>query len=75
MQLEHAAYAQIPIGNIESDYAVYIADVMLSRLLIRGNQLLWVSDTSKPDLGGSEEDDNSFGMFILPVTCHMSLTE
>ncbi|KYQ91238.1 putative DNA polymerase epsilon subunit A [Tieghemostelium lacteum] len=53
-------YANIPIGNIPSDSATFISDVLYSRALQDQNQILWQSDSNYPDLGGSEEDDAKF---------------
>lgn len=61
LQLEFARFSQIPIGNLENDYPIFVSDVLYARILKKNKHLLWISDTSRPDLGGSEEDDNSFG--------------
>jgi DNA polymerase epsilon subunit 1 len=58
--LERARYSQVPIGNLETDHPVFFSDIMYSRLLKKSNNLLWISETTLPDLGGSEEDDKSF---------------
>jgi len=64
-QIEFAAYAGIPIGNVIGDYPMLIADLMYSRSLRSQNMLLWNSRTTQPDLGGTEEDDNFFAAVTL----------
>eukprot|EP00698_Gefionella_okellyi_P023680 TRINITY_DN8155_c0_g1_i1.p1 TRINITY_DN8155_c0_g1~~TRINITY_DN8155_c0_g1_i1.p1 ORF type:complete len:2256 (+),score=530.17 TRINITY_DN8155_c0_g1_i1:623-6769(+) len=58
--LDLARFANIPIGNLTSDHAMFIIDVLMARNLHANNHLLWISNTGRPDLGGAEEDDNSF---------------
>ena len=50
-------YSGIPIGNLSSDTAIQIIDVLYSRSLQNSNHLLWYSNTSLPDLGGNEDSD------------------
>lgn len=50
-----AAYAQVPLCNLDDDRALFISDVMYARLLKQKNHVLWYSDDTKPDLGGNEE--------------------
>jgi DNA polymerase epsilon subunit 1 len=56
-QLEQARYAHVPVGNIPSDTAMFVADVFYSRHLIRHNHITWATPTDQPDLGGHEHDD------------------
>ncbi|KAJ3109502.1 DNA polymerase epsilon catalytic subunit [Phlyctochytrium planicorne] len=50
-------YGNIPLGNLESDYPVFLADVFFSRRLLKNDFILWYSEDKKPDLGGREEDE------------------
>ncbi|KAI8906413.1 hypothetical protein EDD86DRAFT_210666 [Gorgonomyces haynaldii] len=59
-RIELARYSNVPVCNIESDYPLFLSDIFLSRKLSKGKMLLWCSSSSKPDLGGSEIDDNRF---------------
>eukprot|EP00002_Diphylleia_rotans_P041170 TRINITY_DN9949_c0_g1_i1.p1 TRINITY_DN9949_c0_g1~~TRINITY_DN9949_c0_g1_i1.p1 ORF type:complete len:2242 (+),score=458.11 TRINITY_DN9949_c0_g1_i1:64-6789(+) len=52
-----ASYAHIPIGNLDHDYPIAVADYFFARQLRRNNHLLWISNLHKPDLGGLENDD------------------
>lgn len=56
--LEYARYAKVPLGNFEPDMHVHAIDMLFGRKLTRQNHLLWASPSTKPDLGGSENDDN-----------------
>ncbi|KAJ3212107.1 DNA polymerase epsilon catalytic subunit [Dinochytrium kinnereticum] len=51
-------YGSIPLGNIESDYPIFLADVFYARRLVRNDFVLWYNDDRKPDLGGREQDEN-----------------
>ncbi|KAN0014469.1 hypothetical protein ACTFIU_000787 [Dictyostelium citrinum] len=53
-------YANIPIGNIPTDNASFMCDILYARSLVEQKHLLWMSDSNFPDLGGSEEDDAKF---------------
>jgi DNA polymerase epsilon subunit 1 len=55
--IQYSRYAKTPIGNIEPDFTVYLYDLIYARLLKSDNQLLWISESSRPDLGGMEGDD------------------
>ncbi|KAG0251624.1 DNA polymerase epsilon catalytic subunit [Actinomortierella ambigua] len=61
-QLALARYADIPFCNIEQDSPMFITDVLLARRLQRHDMLLWWSPSSKPDLGGREDDDHLSGV-------------
>eukprot|EP00039_Didymoeca_costata_P008145 m.108515 g.108515 ORF g.108515 m.108515 type:complete len:2231 (-) comp13968_c0_seq1:73-6765(-) len=58
IQLQVSRYCNVPVGNLHHDRSVFVSDVMFSRALKKQNHLLWVSSSSRPDLGGREEDDN-----------------
>ncbi|KAF9543309.1 DNA polymerase epsilon catalytic subunit [Mortierella hygrophila] len=60
-QIAMARYADVPLCNIEQDSPIFVTDVMLARRLQRHDMLLWWSPSSKPDLGGREEDENLSG--------------
>lgn len=60
-QIAMARYADVPLCNIEQDSPIFVTDVMLARRLQRHDMLLWWSPSSKPDLGGREDDENLSG--------------
>ncbi|RXK36753.1 DNA polymerase epsilon catalytic subunit A [Tremella mesenterica] len=68
-QIQVAAHYDVPLGNLSSDPAVFLADIEFARRLKQQDMILWWSPTSRPDLGGSEEDANSPEELISP---HMS---
>eukprot|EP01104_Vermistella_antarctica_P000854 TRINITY_DN1094_c0_g1_i4.p1 TRINITY_DN1094_c0_g1~~TRINITY_DN1094_c0_g1_i4.p1 ORF type:complete len:1939 (-),score=642.87 TRINITY_DN1094_c0_g1_i4:40-5856(-) len=73
--VDFAKFAQVPIGNLDSDYVLDVIDVFFSRALTESGHLLWVSDSGRPDLGLSEDDDNSFDDELVPPSivqpgCH-----
>lgn len=51
-------YFHIPIGNLPEDISTFGSDLFFARHLQRHSHLLWLSPTSRPDLGGKEADDN-----------------
>ncbi|XP_040949366.1 DNA polymerase epsilon catalytic subunit A isoform X2 [Gossypium hirsutum] len=53
-------YAHVPLGNFQSDWLLYTADVFYSRALRDQQQVLWISDDGVPDLGGIGEEDTCF---------------
>ncbi|KAH0625488.1 hypothetical protein JD844_015027, partial [Phrynosoma platyrhinos] len=55
-------YYHIPIGNLPDDVSTFGTDLFFSRHLHRHNHLLWLSPTSRPDLGGKEADDSRLVM-------------
>ncbi|KAJ3022675.1 UNVERIFIED_CONTAM: DNA polymerase epsilon catalytic subunit [Siphonaria sp. JEL0065] len=57
-RIELSRYADIPIGNIENDYPLFLSDVFFARRLHKADMVLWYSPSDKPDLGGREQDDN-----------------
>ncbi|KAH7103004.1 DUF1744-domain-containing protein [Auriculariales sp. MPI-PUGE-AT-0066] len=54
--IEHAAYYNVPIGNVEGDRALFFADIEFARRLVKEDMVLWWSSGSRPDLGGIEDD-------------------
>ncbi|KAI8443886.1 DNA polymerase epsilon subunit 1, partial [Phakopsora pachyrhizi] len=48
----------VPIANFERDAATFLMDLELSKRLIHSDHVLWWSSSSKPDLGGKENDAN-----------------
>ena len=58
-QCRLARYANLPLGNLETDFVTQAADYLWARNLHAKDMLLWVSATGKPDLGGKEQDDHS----------------
>ncbi|XP_024876270.1 DNA polymerase epsilon catalytic subunit A [Temnothorax curvispinosus] len=55
---EQCRFFHAPIGNVPADPTLFGADLFYARHLHRNNFVLWCSPTEKPDLGGSENDDN-----------------
>lgn len=55
-------YADIPLCNIENDYLLFLSDLFFARRLRKADMVLWCSSSSKPDLGGSEQDDNTLSL-------------
>ncbi|XP_011882583.1 PREDICTED: DNA polymerase epsilon catalytic subunit A [Vollenhovia emeryi] len=55
---EQCRFFHAPIGNVPADPTLFGADLFYARHLHRNNFVLWCSSTEKPDLGGSENDDN-----------------
>ncbi|XP_063171878.1 DNA polymerase epsilon catalytic subunit A [Candoia aspera] len=55
-------YYHLPIGNLPDDISTFGTDLFFSRHLHRHNHLLWLSPTSRPDLGGKEADDSRLVM-------------
>ncbi|KAJ2727071.1 DNA polymerase epsilon catalytic subunit [Coemansia sp. Benny D115] len=54
-----AQYADVPIGNIPADAPLFLADVFFARKLSLAKHILWWSPSSKPDLGGRQDDEFS----------------
>ncbi|KAJ3352743.1 DNA polymerase epsilon catalytic subunit [Entophlyctis luteolus] len=57
-RIELSRFADIPIGNIENDYPLFLTDVFFARRLTKSDMVLWYSPSERPDLGGREQDDN-----------------
>nr|XP_003707004.1 PREDICTED: DNA polymerase epsilon catalytic subunit A [Megachile rotundata] len=58
LMTEQCRFFHAPIGNIPTDPTIFGADLFYARHLQKSNFVLWCSSTEKPDLGGSENDDN-----------------
>ncbi|XP_015122503.1 DNA polymerase epsilon catalytic subunit A isoform X1 [Diachasma alloeum] len=58
LMIDQASFFKSPIGNIPADATLFAADLFYARHLQKHNFVLWCSPTEKPDLGGSENDDN-----------------
>ncbi|KAJ2887474.1 DNA polymerase epsilon catalytic subunit [Coemansia asiatica] len=52
-----AQYADVPLGNIPADAPLFLSDVFFARKLSLSNHVLWWSPSSKPDLGGRQDDE------------------
>ncbi|XP_059750084.1 DNA polymerase epsilon catalytic subunit A isoform X1 [Balaenoptera ricei] len=59
---EMSRYFHVPVGNLPEDISTFGSDLFFARRLQRHNHLLWLSSTSRPDLGGKEADDNRLVM-------------
>ncbi|KAJ7642294.1 hypothetical protein B0H17DRAFT_960164 [Mycena rosella] len=51
-----ADYYDVPIGHVEGDQPLFMADIGFSRRLIQQDMVLWWSPGDRPDLGGIEND-------------------
>ncbi|OCF45186.1 DNA polymerase epsilon catalytic subunit A [Kwoniella heveanensis CBS 569] len=65
-QIEIAAHYDVPVGNLGQDAPVFLADIEFARRLKQQDMLLWWSASSRPDLGGSEEDANLSEDLVSP---------
>ena len=54
MQVQLAAFARVPLGNVGDDCFSYVNDVLLSRELLAGGHCSWHSPTALADIGGKE---------------------
>lgn len=52
-----ADYYDVPVGHIEGDQALLLADIEFARRLTTQDIVLWWSPGDRPDLGGIEEDN------------------
>ncbi|XP_075389510.1 DNA polymerase epsilon catalytic subunit A isoform X1 [Tenrec ecaudatus] len=59
---EMSRYFHIPVGNLPEDISTFGSDLFFARHLQRHSHLLWLSPTSRPDLGGREADDSRLVM-------------
>ncbi|KAJ2703543.1 DNA polymerase epsilon catalytic subunit [Coemansia sp. IMI 209128] len=57
-------YADIPLGNIPADAPLFLADVFFARKLSMAKHVLWWSPSSKPDLGGRQDDEFGSGLGV-----------
>lgn len=51
-----AQYYDVPIGHIDGDQPLLLADIEFARRLTGQDIVLWWSPTDRPDLGGIEDD-------------------
>ncbi|KAJ7171879.1 hypothetical protein C8R43DRAFT_1085118 [Mycena crocata] len=51
-----ADYYDVPIGHVEGDQPLFMADISFARRLIQQDMVLWWSPGERPDLGGIEND-------------------
>ncbi|TFK50458.1 DUF1744-domain-containing protein [Heliocybe sulcata] len=51
-----ADYYDVPMGHVEGDLPLYVADLEFARRLLKEDMVLWWSPGDSPDLGGIEED-------------------
>jgi len=56
-KINFSRYSLIPVCNLEGDAPLFIIDTLYARNLVMSRNVLWYSDTSKPDLGGHEDKD------------------
>ena len=55
-RVECARFAHIPLANLGVDVTMTMIDVLFARQLTHNRHLLWASEGTTPDLGGSELD-------------------
>ncbi|WWD09045.1 DNA polymerase epsilon catalytic subunit A [Kwoniella europaea PYCC6329] len=65
-QIEIAAHYDVPVGNLGQDAPIFLADIEFARRLKQQDMVLWWSASSRPDLGGSEEDANLSEELVTP---------
>lgn len=58
LMIDQCKFFSAPLGNISADPTLLAADIFYARDLQSHNFVLWCSETERPDLGGSEQDDN-----------------
>ncbi|KAI9441331.1 hypothetical protein H4582DRAFT_2206338 [Lactarius indigo] len=51
-----AEYYDVPIGHIDGDQPLLLADVAFAKRLVSQDMVLWWSPSGQPDLGGLEDD-------------------
>ncbi|KAI0041486.1 DUF1744-domain-containing protein [Auriscalpium vulgare] len=51
-----AQYYDVPVGHIDGDQPLFLADLEFARRLIGQDSVLWWSPSGRPDLGGLEDD-------------------
>ncbi|CAG8498932.1 2908_t:CDS:10 [Diversispora eburnea] len=49
--------ANLPLCNINEDNEIFTIDILFARRLIKGDVILWWSNSPKPDLGSGREQD------------------
>ena len=54
--LSLADYYDVPMGHIEGDQPLLLADISFARRLVQQDMVLWWSPSDWPDLGGIEND-------------------
>ncbi|CAD6231570.1 GSCOCG00001475001-RA-CDS [Cotesia congregata] len=58
LMIDQCRFFAAPLGNIPADATLFGADLFYARNLQKHNFVLWCSPNERPDLGGSENDDN-----------------
>ncbi|KAH8828165.1 hypothetical protein DL96DRAFT_1602053 [Flagelloscypha sp. PMI_526] len=53
-------YYDVPIGHIEGDQPLLLADISFARRLVQQDMVLWWSSGDQPDLGGIDQDQRPF---------------
>ena len=72
-RINYSRYSFIPLCNLEGDAQIFIIDTLYARALSLSKNVLWYSDTTRPDLGGHEDKD--FRIYFQdelenPSVCH-----
>ncbi|PKI82744.1 Pol2p [Malassezia vespertilionis] len=51
-----ASHLDVPLGNMQRDFAVFGSDMDFARRMLQNDMVLWWSQSARPDLGGREND-------------------
>ncbi|CAO1637695.1 unnamed protein product [Parajaminaea phylloscopi] len=65
--IEIAGYFDLPVCNLERDFAVFGADIDFARRLSAHDMVIWWSNSPSPDLGGKEQDNHCAGQPLEEV--------
>lgn len=65
--IEIAGHFDLPVCNLERDFAVFGADIDFARRLSANDMVIWWSNSPSPDLGGQEQDNNCAGQPLEEV--------
>lgn len=78
--IDLASHFDLPLCNVEKDFAVFGADIDFARRLTKQDMVLWWSAAPTPDLGGREEDvhaqqswDEAEGLEISHPGCYSNV--
>ncbi|KIJ49176.1 hypothetical protein M422DRAFT_28152 [Sphaerobolus stellatus SS14] len=63
---DQAVYFDIPIGHVDGDFPLFMADIEFARRLQKQDMVLWWSPNEQPDLGGSEDDRRAGEELVSP---------
>lgn len=55
-QISWADYYNVPVGHVDGDQPLFLADINFARRLNEQDMIIWWSTSDRPDLGGIEND-------------------